>query len=217
MLDRILQFVNQYVSKVSNPSRRVLIDVSDSRSLGFKPDEWLGIFVGMYQTLAARHATTFVGELAKEASSFVEDDFRKAADMLKANGTLTEETHATLLTLVDDAAAAQSSSTRASALVDVPDEFLDPVLATLMEDPVRLPSGVTMDRSVITRHLLNKQTDPFNRAPLTIQQLVPDTELKQRIQEFMRSQSQTPILPLTLPPTLEPTLTADAQQAPVHE
>lgn len=41
-----------------------------------------------------------------------------------------------------------------------------------MEDPVILPSGNVVDRSIISRHLLNSQTDPFNRQPLTEDQLV---------------------------------------------
>lgn len=44
---------------------------------------------------------------------------------------------------------------------------------TLMTDPVELPSGVVMDRSIIARHLLNSQTDPFNRQPLTEEELKP--------------------------------------------
>lgn len=44
---------------------------------------------------------------------------------------------------------------------------------TLMTDPVELPSGVIMDRSIIARHLLNSQTDPFNRQPLTEEELKP--------------------------------------------
>merc|ERR1740130_1847267 len=40
---------------------------------------------------------------------------------------------------------------------EIPDEFLDPILDTLMTDPVILPSsGITMDRAIITRHLLNE-------------------------------------------------------------
>ncbi len=46
-------------------------------------------------------------------------------------------------------------------------------MCTVMTDPVILPSGVIMDRSVITKHLLNSSTDPFNRLPLTPEQLVP--------------------------------------------
>ena len=42
-----------------------------------------------------------------------------------------------------------------------------------MTDPVILPSGTVMERSVIARHLLNSHTDPFNRQPLTPDQLHP--------------------------------------------
>ena len=57
---------------------------------------------------------------------------------------------------------------------DIPDEFLDPVLATLMSDPVILTtSGVTLDRTTIVSHLLNDKTDPFNRKPLTMEQVLP--------------------------------------------
>lgn len=38
---------------------------------------------------------------------------------------------------------------------DACDEFLDPIMSTLMSDPVVLPSSrVTVDRSTIARHLL---------------------------------------------------------------
>ena len=40
-------------------------------------------------------------------------------------------------------------------------------MQTMMDDPVELPSGVIMDRSVIVRHLLNDPTDPFTRQPLS--------------------------------------------------
>lgn len=51
----------------------------------------------------------------------------------------------------------------------------DPLMDTLMTDPVRLPSGTIMDRSIILRHLLNSSTDPFNRQMLTENMLEPGT------------------------------------------
>lgn len=73
------------------------------------------------------------------------------------------------------------------ALVNPPDEFLDPIMSTLMRDPVILPSSkITVDRSTITRHLLSDQTDPFNREPLRIEQLVSDEELKKKIDEWVK-------------------------------
>ena len=57
---------------------------------------------------------------------------------------------------------------------DAPDEFIDPMMCELMEDPVLLPtSGNVMDRKHITRHLLSTPNDPFNRQPLTEEMLKP--------------------------------------------
>ena len=66
-------------------------------------------------------------------------------------------------------------------LGEIPDEYLDPVTAELMVDPVRLPSGHHMDRATITRHLLSDETDPFSRARCTPEMLVPNEELKNEI------------------------------------
>lgn len=55
---------------------------------------------------------------------------------------------------------------------DIPDEFADELMGTLMVDPIVLPSGHKVDRSTIVRHLLNSNTDPFSRQPLTEEQLV---------------------------------------------
>lgn len=60
----------------------------------------------------------------------------------------------------------------------------DPVMDTLMSDPVRLPSGVIMDRPIIIRHLLNSNQDPFNRQELSVDMLEPVPDLKQEIQDW---------------------------------
>lgn len=72
-------------------------------------------------------------------------------------------------------------------LADAPDDFLDPIMSTLMTDPVILPSSrVRVDRTTIARHLLSDQTDPFNRSPLTMDQVKSDEELKSKITEWIR-------------------------------
>lgn len=85
---------------------------------------------------------------------------------------------------------------------DAPLDFMDPLLDTLMRDPVRLPTSKTIvDRATIAQHLLNTDTgtlrplnvcvvscpiylfilsDPFNRQHLTINMVEPVPELKQR-------------------------------------
>ena len=67
-----------------------------------------------------------------------------------------------------------------------PDEFLDPIMSSIMTNPVILPSSrVTVDRSTIARHLLSDQSDPFNRSPLTMEDVLPDNHLREKIQQWL--------------------------------
>ena len=71
-------------------------------------------------------------------------------------------------------------------LGDVPDELLDPIMGSIMEDPVLLPSSrQIVDRSTIRSHLLSDPTDPFNRVPLKIEDVIDAAEKKREIQEFI--------------------------------
>lgn len=86
-------------------------------------------------------------------------------------------------------------------LGEIPEQYLDPLLSTLMTDPVRLPSGNIVDRAVIERHLLASQSsgagssngsgisgvDPFTREPLTLEMLEPCDALKREIRLYLRT------------------------------
>lgn len=53
---------------------------------------------------------------------------------------------------------------------------VDGLLYTIMKDPVTLPSSRTVvDRATIKSHLLSDSTDPFNRVPLKIEEVIPST------------------------------------------
>jgi ubiquitin conjugation factor E4 B len=48
------------------------------------------------------------------------------------------------------------------------------LMYTIMDDPVILPtSKISIDRSTIKSHLLSDPTDPFNRSPLKIEDVIP--------------------------------------------
>jgi ubiquitin conjugation factor E4 B len=56
---------------------------------------------------------------------------------------------------------------------DAPDRYLDPILCTIMEDPVILPSSrMTLDFSTLKSHLLSDSNDPFNRQALKLEDVV---------------------------------------------
>ncbi len=55
-----------------------------------------------------------------------------------------------------------------------------------MRDPVVLPvSRTTVDRSTIVQHLLSDPCDPYSKQPLTIDQVIPNDELRQRIDAWV--------------------------------
>lgn len=63
---------------------------------------------------------------------------------------------------------------------DLPEEFLDPLLFTPIKKPVILPgSRIIMDIAVIEAHLLENETDPFNRQTLTKDQLDEFNQLEE--------------------------------------
>ena len=65
---------------------------------------------------------------------------------------------------------------------DIPEEFLDALLDTIMDDPVILPSKNVVDKTTILQHLKNDTSDPFTREELKEEELVYDNDLKQKIQ-----------------------------------
>ncbi|CAG2117927.1 unnamed protein product, partial [Medioppia subpectinata] len=117
--------------------------------------------------------------------SYSADLFPAAADVLIKSGFVSLSTETLEVAKCVDILLVHHRS-REINMNDVPEEFTDPIMSSLMSDPVILPnSGVRVDRSTIARHLLSDQTDPFTRAPLTMDLVVPDIELKQRIKAFV--------------------------------
>mmetsp|Transcript_35452 Transcript_35452/g.83408 ORF Transcript_35452/g.83408 Transcript_35452/m.83408 type:complete len:256 (-) Transcript_35452:255-1022(-) len=79
----------------------------------------------------------------------------------------------------------QNAQQEEEDLGDIPDEFLCPITSVLMLDPVMLPTSKQMiSRAAITRALLSDPIDPFSRAKLTVDMLVPQPELAQQIREW---------------------------------
>ena len=68
---------------------------------------------------------------------------------------------------------------------DTPEEYLDPLTYGLMENPVILPSShINIDRRTIEDYLLTNPSDPFNRNPLKKEELIPNDDLKKKIDEY---------------------------------
>ncbi|KAJ9147568.1 hypothetical protein P3X46_029714 [Hevea brasiliensis] len=189
MVERVASMLNYFLLKLVGLQRKSL-SLRDPEKYEFSPKQLLKQFVHVYVHLARGDTENiFPAAISKDGRSYNEQLFSAAADVLRRigeDGRVIRE----FIELGTKAKVAASEAMDAeAALAEIPDEFLDPIQYTLMKDPVILPSSrITVDRPVNQRHLLSDSTDPFILSHLTADMLIPNIELKVRIEEFVRSQ-----------------------------
>ncbi|KAL2833417.1 ubiquitin elongating factor core-domain-containing protein [Aspergillus cavernicola] len=160
--------------------------VENLHEYGFRPRALLSEIVDVYLNLAGKQ--NFITAVARDGRSYKPANFEKAAEIMrKWSLKSTEELKRWDQLQLKVKQAKEADEQEEEDLGEVPDDFLDPLMYTLMEDPVILPaSKMSIDRATIRSHLLSDPHDPFNRVPLKIEDVLPDTELKAKIEEFKR-------------------------------
>nr|GLL18734.1 probable ubiquitin conjugation factor E4 [Ipomoea trifida] len=192
MVERVASMLNYFLLQLVGPQRKSL-SLKDPEKYEFRPKELLKQIVKIYVHLArGDKENIFPAAITKDGRSYNEQLFSAAAVVLRRIG----EDSRIIQEFIDLGAKAKVAATEAmdteAALGEIPDEFLDPIQYTLMKDPVILPSSrITVDLPVIQRHLLSDSTDPFNRSHLTADMLIPNTELKAKIEEFVRASQKS--------------------------
>ena len=151
----------------------------------FNPKALLSDIMTVYVNLSAKQ--NFISAIARDARSYKPSNFERAATIMKKNVLKSPEEIRTWENLAAAVAKAKAlEEEEEQDLGEVPDEFMDPLMFDLMKDPVILPTSKSvMDRSTIRSHLLSDPTDPFNRMPLKIEEVVPDVELKAKIDAWI--------------------------------
>lgn len=183
LAERIISMLNYFLQHLVGPKMGAL-KVKDFSEFDFKPQQLVSDICTIYLNLGDEE--NFCASVPKDGRSYsptlfsqtvrVLKKINKPGNMIVAFGLLADKIKSH----------ADRQQQEEETYADAPDEFLDPIMSTLMLDPVILPSSnVTVDRTTIARHLLSDQTDPFNRSPLTMDQIRPNEELKQQILQWL--------------------------------
>mmetsp|Transcript_13919 Transcript_13919/g.21033 ORF Transcript_13919/g.21033 Transcript_13919/m.21033 type:complete len:987 (-) Transcript_13919:160-3120(-) len=185
LVGRVAEMINYYINKLNGP-RVSSLKVKEPKKFGFRPKVLLRELVRIFLIFA--EDLTFLKAVASDARSYDATVFNKAAMNLKKRDIVSEGEQRRFRKVLDKLEAlAAEMKMEEDAIGEVPDKYLDPLMATIMTDPVMLPkSRVVVDRSVILRHLLNSTTDPFNRSELHTSDLISMPKLKQEIDEFVK-------------------------------
>ncbi|MEN2498179.1 MAG: Ubiquitin conjugation factor E4 B, partial [Marteilia pararefringens] len=158
--------------------------VKNSQKYNWNPRKLLGLIIDVF--LNMRHKIFYQSLAADNTTSL--KAYKKAYNVMIKNlkKTVEECNQFKIFIFSLDKHITESKETN-EMLEDAPEEFLDPLTYVLMKDPVKLPSGVIMERTVIIQHLLTQNTDPFTRQELKESELVEDIDLKNKIEMWLKS------------------------------
>ncbi|XP_026638040.1 ubiquitin conjugation factor E4 B isoform X1 [Microtus ochrogaster] len=185
---RLAAMLNFNLQQLCGPKCRDL-KVENPEKYGFEPKKLLDQLTDIYLQL---DCARFAKAIADDQRSYSKELFEEVISKMRKAGIKSNIAIEKFKLLAEKVEEIVAKNARAEIdYSDAPDEFRDPLMDTLMTDPVRLPSGTIMDRSIILRHLLNSPTDPFNRQMLTESMLEPVPELKEQIQAWMREKQSS--------------------------
>jgi len=186
MIDRLAVMLNYFLDHLVGPKSKQL-KVKDHDKYHFQPRLLLSKLVEIYINFY-KQDKSFLEAVIRDGRSFSISLFQKATRVVDKYKLISIEVKENWISFVNHLEKlAQQQKEDEQIMGDIPIEFLDPILSELMVDPVILPSGITVDRPVIERSLLSNPTDPFSRKPLTKDMLVPNDELKQKIENWKAS------------------------------
>ncbi|GFS09230.1 ubiquitin conjugation factor E4 A [Elysia marginata] len=187
-VDRMASMLNYFLCRLVGPKQKEFI-VKDKENFDFKPQETVSNILAIYLNLQG--SELFCKAVFEDQRSYTPELFSQACQVMEKIG----ESPQTILDFMAlDDKIKELKTTKLSeeqALSDAPEEFLDPIMGTLMTDPVMLPSSKNIvDRNVIARHILSDQTDPFNRQPLSLDQVIAQPELKSKIEAWVTERTK---------------------------
>jgi ubiquitin conjugation factor E4 B len=188
-IERMAQMLNYYILILLGPQVANL-DVKNPSKYNFTPKVLLREILGIFLNLAscAERRTEFLQKVVSDERSFKASVFKRALRFFSKRNLISSEDFTRFQDIVNELEKLSCSvQDLDEILADAPEDFLDPLMQTVMRDPVHLPtSKVAMERSVIMRHLLNNPIDPFNRMPLRVEDLQPDIDLKKKIDAWIQ-------------------------------
>lgn len=183
MVTRISEMLNYFLLHLVGPKQKNF-NVKDKNEYEFKPQQIVSDICQIYINLGEDEG--FCLAISSDGRSYSSGLLAKATHVLRKIGRLPQfiDSFEELDKKIKALEVKQKEEDEMVA--EAPDEFLDPIMGTLMKDPVILPTSQTvLDRTVIARHLLSDQSDPFNRKPLTMDMVISNTELKEKIHKWL--------------------------------
>jgi ubiquitin conjugation factor E4 B len=180
---RLAHMLDYNLEALVGPKKSSL-KVDNPEEYGWNPRQMLAELTDVYLNL--QNKQSFIEAVATDGRSYRADYWMEAHKIMSKFYLKDHEQLRQWEAMARNISAAKEAADEEEAdLGEYPDEYTDPLLATLMEDPVILPiSKQVVDRSTIQSHLLSDPHDPFNRTPLKIEDVIPNDSLRDEVRAW---------------------------------
>jgi len=181
--DKLAIFLDYVLSEFAGKKTSDL-HIKSPEKYNFKPINILSLLANIYINLG------YNGEIIKALSSdrlYEETNFNKMISILIKKDVYGSNTwyKTGLLYSIRDKIKNYNETNIDYDSYDPPIELCDPLMTTLIEEPVKLPdSDIIMDKNIIIKHLLSNETNPFNRSKLTPSMLMEYNKKPEIIEEI---------------------------------
>lgn len=175
--------------------------VNDKKKYNFEPRNILFLIISIYLIMDERctikpkkeedllllNRNIFLEEIISDKIYFSIDLFIKAYEICKGKCILGEEELYKLKQFLNKLNNLYNEKTenKIKEDIEIPDEFIDPLTFSVMENPVKLlTSGKIVDMETYEMLMLGDSLDPFNRELLSIDKIKEENELKKQIEDW---------------------------------
>lgn len=189
--DRQARILNFFLRYLTLPSERRRLKLKDPERYGWRPKELIASLASVHVNLYRTDKQAWCEAVAADTDYYGPNPeiFEELISVLRALGLASPDFISDLEALaVGAAAAVANAAAEEDAFEDIPEEYEDQLLGGIMWDPVKLPSGQIVNRATILQQLLTDQRDPFNRAPMTEEDLIECPELKAEVAAWVADQ-----------------------------
>lgn len=189
IVSRLASMLNYNLETLAGKKAAAELSVSNRDKYHFRPIQIISDIVDIYLNLGT--SSVFIDAVAADGRSYKPEVLERVSRILTSKHQKDPAVIARWDQLRTKFEEAKTILDQAELdLGDIPAEFEDPIMGDLMKDPVLLPSKHIVDRSTIVQHLLSDPKDPFTRQAMTIDDAIPQTELKEKIEQWREERVQ---------------------------
>ena len=175
--------LNELVNKEN--TKKYIIKCKDE--CNFKPIEILNLIFQIYSYIGTD--TRFIESIISDSRSFSIANLNRMSRILMRKRQTSERLMSRFSYLVQVSESKHKRIIERQVNVeddDIPDEFCDPIMSTLIENPIVIPEvDLIMDEKIIKMHLMSMDDNPFTRTKLSWDEL-QDYNRQDKCQDMIR-------------------------------